>query len=412
MKISIIPDAHCGYAYGERRGNDSLLALEEAIEKSLDADMILIAGDLFDSRLPKQEVFARVAKILSKAQNIPCRTTFIETRGKSTKDISPSALRGIPIIAIHGNHDRRSKHMVNPIQTLEHAGLLIHLHCGSIVFDASGEKIAIHGMSSVPERYAKDILNKWKPLPIANASNILLMHQSIEPYIYSPLEPPSIKLDDLPAGFNLIANGHIHWHDQKTMGGFQLLITGSLSPTSIHKKESEQKKGFFTYDGQTISFKGIENQRKIFWENLYLNENIKYDLNNKISNLLSKFSGNLEPIIKIKINGMLEKGQQMPSFSDIENRYKEKAILNITKKVKSEDFKEQVELLRLMRESKLSPEEQGLALLRENLRQSKCAINPDEIFDLLIENKTDTVFEMMMGNDKPRDEIKQFNKDD
>ena len=118
MKISIIPDCHCGYGQGKRH-EDSFLALEEVIEKNLDSDLILIVGDLFNSRIPKQETFGRVAKTLVKVQNIPSQTKFIDVIGKDRKDMSPSALKGIPIVAINGNHDRRSKHMVNPVQLLE-----------------------------------------------------------------------------------------------------------------------------------------------------------------------------------------------------------------------------------------------------------------------------------------------------
>jgi len=106
MRIAIFSDCHCGYAFEEERGDDSFKALEDSIEKSLDSDLILIAGDLFDSRIPKPEVFARTAKILSRAQNLTSKTKLISAKNKDS--ISPSALRGIPIVAIHGTHERRS----------------------------------------------------------------------------------------------------------------------------------------------------------------------------------------------------------------------------------------------------------------------------------------------------------------
>ncbi|MFZ3077339.1 MAG: DNA repair exonuclease, partial [Candidatus Aenigmatarchaeota archaeon] len=215
MKISIFSDCHCGYNYGEERGEDSFVALNEAIERSLDSDLILIAGDLFDSRIPKQEVFARTAKILSLAQSKKSRAQFIEIKNKEKHEVSPLAFRGVPIVAIHGTHERRSRQMVNPVQALEHAGLLIHLHCATALFEVGGKKVAVHGMSGVPERFAKEILQQWNPKPVENAVNILMIHQSIEPYIYSPLEPIMLKLEDLPDGFDLYVLGHIHWNEQK-----------------------------------------------------------------------------------------------------------------------------------------------------------------------------------------------------
>ena len=131
MLIGIFSDCHCGYKYGEERWKDSFLALNEAMDKTEDCDLIIIPGDLFDTRIPRPEVFAKVARILSKAQTIPSETKFLEIINKEKTEMSPLALRGIPIVAIHGTHEKRSKHLINPIQALEHSGLLIHLHCAT-----------------------------------------------------------------------------------------------------------------------------------------------------------------------------------------------------------------------------------------------------------------------------------------
>ena len=128
MKIAIFSDCHCGHAYGDERGEDSFLGLEEAVRGSMDADLILMAGDIFDSRVPRQEVFARTARILSLSQSLPSTTALSGLIGKEMSEVSPLALRGVPIVAIHGTHERRSKFMLNPVQALEHAGLLVHLH--------------------------------------------------------------------------------------------------------------------------------------------------------------------------------------------------------------------------------------------------------------------------------------------
>ena len=75
-------DCHCGYKHGEERWTDSFIALNEAIVKTSDCDLIIIAGDLFDTRVPRPEVFAKTAKILSKTQTIPSGTKFLEKINK------------------------------------------------------------------------------------------------------------------------------------------------------------------------------------------------------------------------------------------------------------------------------------------------------------------------------------------
>lgn len=400
MKISIFSDVHCGYAWGEERGEDSFFALEEAVERSFDSDLILIAGDLFDSRIPRQEVLARTAKILSRAQSIPSKTKLVEIRNKGEHEVSPLAFRGVPVLAIHGTHERRTMHMVNPVQALEHAGLLVHLHCATAVFEIGGKLIAVHGMSGMPERYAKDVLLQWNPQPLPNAINILMFHQSVEPYIYSPLEPPSLRLEDLPEGFDLYILGHIHWHDQKKIRSSTLLLTGSLIPTGLHKIESEQEKGIFVFDGTALKFEPLKNQRKIFYEEFEYGENTEKNVSDKIESILNNDSYSMKPVVMIKITGKLKNNEVLPNFSHISEKFSEKAIIKILQNVQQEELGEQIELMRMLREQKLSPEEQGLQLLRTNLEQMKCGIAIDEIFELLAEGNTDMIYNLLTGKQK------------
>jgi DNA repair exonuclease SbcCD nuclease subunit len=394
MRISIFSDCHCGFKYGEERWKDSFLALNEAIDKSLDSDLIIIAGDLFDTRVPRPEVFSQTARILSKAQTVHSDTKFLEIINKERTDMSPLALRGVPIVMIHGTHEKRSKHLINPIESLEHAGLLTHLHCATAVFEIGGVKVAIHGMSGVADRYAKDVFDQWNPKPVPDAINIMMIHQSIDPFIYSPLEPPSMKIDDFPPGFDLYVLGHMHWHESRMFKGGQLLVTGSTTPTSIHKIESEQEKCIFNFDGKILTPVPLDNQRKVFWKEFEFNPNIKENIENYI-NSISAFKP--KPIISIKVKGVIKKDQLAPSFSKIEEKYSDKGIVSINKKLEMEGVQEQLELIRMLREQRLSPEEHGLKILQENLNQMGCGIKIDEIFEHLVNGETDFLFNILTG---------------
>jgi DNA repair exonuclease SbcCD nuclease subunit len=89
MRIGIFSDCHCGYKFGEERGEDSFIALDEAMDKVSDCDIILIAGDIFDTRVPRPEVFSRAARILGKAQNYSSNAKLVEMIGrKRTKFLS------------------------------------------------------------------------------------------------------------------------------------------------------------------------------------------------------------------------------------------------------------------------------------------------------------------------------------
>jgi DNA repair exonuclease SbcCD nuclease subunit len=397
MRIAILSDCHLGYAWGEIRGQDSFAGLTEALERSKDADLILIAGDLFDSRIPKPEIFARAAKILSKSRERECGTRLLETHNKQQHEISSLAFKGIPIVAIHGTHERRARQLVNPVQALEHAGLLIHLHCASAVFEIDGKKVAVHGMSGVPERYAKDVLLGWDPKPVQGAINILMLHQSISPYIYSNLEPPSLGLENLPGGFDLYVLGHMHWHELKRFRGTNLLLPGSTSPTVIRRAESGQSKSIFCYDGNLLERLQLTSQRRIIWHDFGFHRTVIDDIKAELSKIQRS---DKKPIVVIKIRGTIPADCQIPNFAELEERFADLAIIHINKALQTESFEQQVRLLRELREKALSPEQSGLALLAENLKQAGCNLNAEEIFELLVEGQVDMIFDLLLKGEQ------------
>ena len=132
MKVAIIGDMHLGAFPADERREDSFVQAREAIELALreNADLILLAGDIFDTRIPTQDILAKAMEIFylpKKKYPVFKQEAEIESlNGKSEKEIPRSALYGIPVVAIHGNHDRRGKGLTNPVELLEKAGLLIH----------------------------------------------------------------------------------------------------------------------------------------------------------------------------------------------------------------------------------------------------------------------------------------------
>jgi len=270
MKIAILSDFHFGVSPRLELEEDSFEQAGEAMEKALDSDLILLIGDIFDSRFPKTSIWAKAIKILVKPLLKESNVNFLEC-SKELKEISKRTLKHLPVIAIHGTHERRAKDEINVIQALENAGILIHLHCQTIVFEKDGKKVAIHGMSGVPERFAKDVLYSWNPKPVPNCFNILILHQSIESYVYSPLEPPTLDLSNLPKGFDLIVDGHIHGHSIEKIDDSVLVIPGSTIVTQLEKNEAETEKGFVKVElneKPKIDFIPLERNRKFFYEEI------------------------------------------------------------------------------------------------------------------------------------------------
>lgn len=420
MKVAILSDFHFGYAYNSELENDSFENADEAIEKALDSDLILIAGDIFDSRLPKTSVWARAIKVLVKPLLKESSGIKLVSCSKELKKISERTLSHVPVIAIHGTHERRGKGEVNAVEALENAGILIHLHENTIVFEKDGKRIAIHGLSGVPERFAKDVLYSWNPKPIEGCFNVLLLHQSIEPYVYSPLEPPTLSLSNLPKGFDLIVDGHIHISNQERLGNTLLLFPGSTVVTQLEPSEALTEKGLFKIeiDKETrICFEKLEKNRKFFYEEVRVgNAQVREQIENKVKSMLSKKFFK-PPLLKFKIIGK-ETEVLDQELREIERKYSGHAIINFVKELEAPEVARKIEFLRNLREQKLSVEEIGLSLLKKNLEELSfdSTFDYDNIFKLLSEGELERTFNILIGEQMTLEKIlksseeKQFRK--
>jgi len=410
MLISILSDFHFGYGSKTRLEDDSFENVQEAIDKSLDSDLILILGDIFHSRIPTTETWAKTLKTLSKPLLTKNKgVKLVKTMNKDLDEISRRSLSGIPVLALHGTHERRGKDSINAIQALEKTGFLIHLHCNGLIFQKGKKKVAIQGMSGVPERYAKQILDRWNPKPVEGCYNILMLHQSIEPYVYSPLEPPSLNLSNLPKGFDLIINGHIHTRDTTKIDKTTLLMSGSTIVTQLKIEEAEVTKGFYQVKitkETKINFIPLKKNRKFFYKEVELKTDIpvRDQIDDTINKILTKDFNKL-PMIKIKILGreaVIDK-----ELRELEKKYSDKAILYFSKELESPEITRKIELLRDLRERKLSVEEMGLQILKKNLEELKfeSTFDTDNVFKLLVDGQADKAFDILTGQQKTLTQI-------
>lgn len=280
MKIAIFSDTHLGYPRFEE--DSYLQATEAIIQSSQIADVILCAGDIFDTKIPKLETLNRAIEIFNLA----------------TK----------PLFLIFGNHERRSKELINPVQLLANATKVTLLHGNSSIFEKNSEKIQIFGLGSVPEEYAEAALKKTleKFKPDADAFRILMIHQSIKELMANSKDELSLEfLESLP--FSLIINGHIH-KTTKDLGG-KFLIPGSTVITQLKKDETDPK-GFFIFDTFTKIAEFIPiKSRTFFYEELDFVSATQEILLSSIRKLVSeRKKDHPNSIISIKLRGTLFEG--------------------------------------------------------------------------------------------------------
>jgi len=409
MRIAILSDLHFGFADNSELEEDSFENANEAIEKALNADLVLVLGDIFDSRVPKTEVWARAIKTLVRPLLNESSGVKLVSVTKERKEICKRTLQHLPVVAIHGTHERRGRDETNAVETLENAGILVHLDCQNAVFEKNGIKVAIHGMSGTPERFAKATLQQWNPQPMEGCFNILLLHQSIDPYVYSPLDPPSLSVSNLPKGFDMIIDDHIHQHNQIKLGDTTLLFAGSTIVTQYEKNEAEVEKGIYILDinkEAKIEFISLEKNRKFFYEEIFVEGGRTKDLiENRIEEIL-KNEFHKPPLIRIKIYGK-EADVSGQDLRSLERKYFGRAILIFAKELESPEIARKIEFLRALREQKLSAEEMGLEVLKKNLDEFDFVpiFDYEHVFRLLGENEVDKAFNILIGEQKTLENI-------
>jgi DNA repair exonuclease SbcCD nuclease subunit len=352
MKIAIFSDLHLGYSRFEE---DSYTQAENVLKEAANrGDLIIIAGDIFDSRIPRLETIKRALEILKASSK--------------------------PIIAIHGNHERRTKGFDNPLGVLASAGVIHYVHSSEYFFEKNGEKAAIFGIGSVPEEYAEEAIRKSieKFKAQEGAVNLLVIHQDIAGII----NEKGMQMDFIEnLKFDLIVNGHIHKR-QSRLGG-KIVMPGSTVITQLKKDEMEPK-GYYLFDTASKKCEFIEvPTRKFFYEEINFSGASEKDVmdrfNSKIKELRVQWPTS---IISIKLTGNLREGLKA---SDIRLRNEDQLVF-ISNELNIIDVKGKIEEIKRIRESNISIREFGRAELERKLAGKIRLFKPSELFEKLIED--------------------------
>ena len=115
MRVALASDFHLGYS------EDAFEQARDALRKASEADVVVVAGDLFDVRVPKQETLHEAIRLFTEFKENRVSGCVVSVEGRQFDSRLP--------IVIYGNHDRRAKGLVNPVQLLEvHIGQILKLY--------------------------------------------------------------------------------------------------------------------------------------------------------------------------------------------------------------------------------------------------------------------------------------------
>jgi DNA repair exonuclease SbcCD nuclease subunit len=372
---------HIGY---ERFSEDAFNQAKEALEKAAAlADAIIIPGDVFDKRAPKPEVMAQAINIfrdLSKRKWNSRVTSFSSSETKCHTDI--------PVIAISGTHERTAFGKENPLSLLGLAGLLVDANEATVIIEKNGEKVAIFGLGGLSEERVKEKLAELNPQPVKGIFNIFMFHQST--YELLPFSNEFIHNDDLPKGFDLYVDGHIHSRVEGTVHGKKFLIPGSTVLTQLKEGEQEEK-GFILFDTGTYTHEFIKiDSRQLVFRNIKFDAATPKEIGEKcekeIEQILS--SSKRMPIIRLKLEGTMDKGfnnTDLPTHSIIA-KYEGKAIMDFdTSKLTDPELQTNIEGLRENRIGDMAVKDLGMSIFGQKLAELKFdeKINYSELFNKL-----------------------------
>ena len=405
MKIAVFSDIHFGYAWGSERQEDSFMQGKEAFEIALanQADAIYLLGDLFDVKIPQPEVVEGALRIFRDVKDKSSqRKDYPLLLSRTGKPLELKERDGIPIIAIHGTHDQRSSDFKNPVEVLETAGMLTYLRKDWAELEKQGEeKVYLHGMSGVPDRYAKETLDKGISegiyAPVKPGVNLLGFHQTFTDFLpaYDD-EPGVLSVNDLPKGFDLYLNGHFHWAQEVPLHDTMFLMCGSTVLTQMKQTESEIKKRVYFYDTVTKkhSYQELQTPRPFYYKRLDLNSAEPSKALKEVEAFILDSIARpnpRKPMIRVRVLGSLAKGFTPTDLdiSSLEAKYKDKAILSLSKDLVSESLREKIMELRQAHNTKLNPEQLGQQLLDDTLKEMnfKGLIDKDKLLALLAEGE-------------------------
>ena len=380
MKIAIASDFHLGY---DRFREDAFKQAEEALEEASKlADAIIIPGDIFDMRVPRPDVLAEAINLfrnLSK-KDWKAKVSKVETAGK--------AYTNVPVIAIPGTHERRAQGAENPVNLLGLAGLLVDVSDGYAVIEKGREKVMVYGIGGVSEERFLESIKKLNPQPLPGHFSIFMFHQST--YELLPFSKDFITFGDLPAGFDLYVDGHIHSRVEKKVHGKPFLIPGSTVLTQLKDGEQEGK-GFIVFDTDTgkYGFHKIRSRRFVVVK-LNASEKSAAELTTEARKAIDAAVGAERdvPIIRIEIDGSIKKGVRSIDldFQGMVKEYQGRAIVEVSKPgMDTIEANTDVEALRKGSLENMSVKDYGLGIFVEKLKDSKYSldVSPSELFELL-----------------------------
>ncbi len=344
---------------------------------------MIIPGDVFDNRSPNPEIISQALKIFREVHDKKWKAkAYLQSKDKKT-------FTDVPIIAISGTHERTAIGRDNALKLLDLAGLLIDTSEATTIISKGDEKVAIFGLGGISEEIVVEKIKELNPQRVTGAFNIFMFHQSV--YELLPFNNQFMKLNDLPKGFDLYVDGHIHNMVDMEVYGKKFLIPGSTLLTQLKDIEQEDK-GFIIFDTLKYEYEFIKiNSRKFISKTIKLEDASKEEINEKCIEMIENYTKDTKekPIIRIKLEGTIGLGVSNNGLNikAITSRYIDKAFIEVDRhKLLNPELQMDIDSLRDNRIGEMSIKERGTEILNSQLDHInfKLKINISEFIEFLV----------------------------
>ena len=377
MKFAHMADCHIGSWRDPKLKDISTEAFIRAVDKCTHekVDFILIAGDLFNTSLPRiDNLKAVVSKFRELKEN------------------------NIPVYIIPGSHDY-SPSGRTMLDVLEEAGLFVNVVKGEVVNEKlrlkftvdvkTGAKITgILGKRGGLEKGYYESLETGH-LEKEKGYKIFTFHSGIDelkPKDMANIISQPISL--LPKGFDYYAGGHVHIVEDRQIEGYGLIAyPGPLFPNSFSELEKLERGGFYIVEDGKAKWEPIQvyNTHKIVLDCTNKSaEQVLEELNNSV-----KGREFINTIILIRLYGTLASGKPTDiDFRELFSVLQDKGAYFVTKNTNALNTKEFEEIKVDMK----SVEDVEERLIREHLGQIKAGIEDEthavkELMNILLQER-------------------------
>jgi DNA repair exonuclease SbcCD nuclease subunit len=260
------------------------------------------------------------------------------------------------------------------------------------------ERIAIFGLCGMPEEIFKEALKSIAFSPVENCFNVFVFHQSLKE---ASAFGDYATIRDLPAGFDLYVDGHIHLRqDFGEIDGRRVILPGSTVVTQMKRNETE-KKGFYIFDtvSRASEFVQIES-RPFFFETLEFKGANLSEIESRVRETALKISSaSPNAMIKIKLSGSLSSGllARDVSLANLVSEFEKSGLkLFLDSEFSSQDLKQKIAFLRNLREERAGIRDVGVGMLKDKLKGiCEFQLNPEVLFDTLLEGDHEKSFDFL-----------------